>query len=207
MVEIEQDGRRARGTARRDLLLNAAVRVVADSGSGSLTHRAVATEAEVSIASVTYHFPSIADLRRETLSHAGSSIGLELAELVRTASANVDDTPDICAAYAVRLVMERRVETAAVFELIVAAAHDEDLRPVVAFYQGMLADLLTPYEGDRGRAQTVGAAIQGLLLVQMVSPFPPDPNGLGLAVADLIRRYRAYEPATADRGPAAERNN
>ena len=206
-MEPEQDGRLARGVARRRLLLNAAVRVVAGAGSGSLTHRAVASEANVSIASVTYHFPSIGELRRETFAHAGSSVGLELADLVLAASADVDDTPDICAAYAVRLVTERRVETAAVFEMIVAAAHDEDLRPVVAVYHGMLADLLTPYEGDRGRAQAVAAAVQGLLLVQMVSPFPPDPSGLGSAVADLIRRYRASEPATDRRDRSARPHN
>ncbi len=190
----ESDGRLARGAARRALLLNAAVRVVAGAGSGALTHRAVAAEADVSIASVTYHFDSIGELRRETLAHAASSVGLELAELVMAASARIDDTPEICAAYAVQLVVERRVETAAVFELIVAAAHDEDLRPVVAVYYGMLADLLAPYEGDRDRAQIVAAGIQGLLLVQMVSPFPADPSRLRRAVADLIRRYRVSEP-------------
>jgi DNA-binding transcriptional regulator YbjK len=189
-----EDGRLARGSARRSLLLNAAVRVVADSGFGSLTHRAVAAAAKVSVASVTYHFPSISQLRREALAHAGSSIGLELAELVSAASASADDTPEICAAYAVRLVVERRVETAAVFELIVAAGHDEDLRPLVAFYHGMLADLLTPYEGDPGRAQTAAAAVQGLLLVQMVRPVPDDPRVFGVAVADLIRRYRGKDP-------------
>ncbi|MCU1530314.1 MAG: transcriptional regulator, TetR family [Frondihabitans sp.] len=194
-MEHAQDGRLARGSARRGLLLNAAVRVVAGTGFGSLTHRAVAAEAGVSVASATYHFPSITQLRRDTLEHAGSSIGLELAALVSAASASVDDTPEICAAYAVRLVMERRIETAAVFELIVAAGHDEDLRPVVALYHGMLADLLTPYERDEGRARTVAAAVQGLLLVHMVSPFAPDPDGLGTAVADLIRRYRATDPS------------
>lgn len=194
---MAQDGRLARGEARRGLVLDAAVRVVAGSGSGALTHRAVAAEARVSIASVTYHFPSIGELRRETLEYAASSIGVELAQLVSAATARVEDTPDICGAYAVRLVVERRVETAAVFELIVAAGHDEDLRPVVATYNGLLADLLTPYEGDYGRAQTVGAAIQGLLLVQLAGPLPADPIGMGEAVADLIRRYRAVDPVTS----------
>jgi DNA-binding transcriptional regulator YbjK len=207
MVKNESDGRLARGAARRNLLLDAAVRVVASSGSGSLTHRAVASEAQVSIASVTYHFPSIGELRRETLEHAGSSIGLELADLVVAASARVDDVPEICAQYAVRLVVERHVETAAVFELIVAAGHDEDLRPVVAVYNGMLADLLTPYTGDQARAMTVGAAVQGLLLVQLASAFPVDPPGLYEAVADLIRRYRAKEPAAfASGNPSQHRN-
>jgi DNA-binding transcriptional regulator YbjK len=200
VVEMDgaQDGRLARGSARRSVLLNAAVRVVAGKGFGSLTHRAVAAEAKVSVASVTYHFPSISELRRETLAHAGSSIGLELAELVSTASASADDIPEVCAAYAVRLVVGRRVETAAVFELIVAAGHDEDLRPLVEFYHGMLADLLTPYEGDPGRAQVAAAAVQGLVLVQMVRPNPDDPSVFGAAVADLIRRYRGKNP-TVDR--------
>ncbi|HEY5223480.1 MAG TPA: TetR family transcriptional regulator [Microbacteriaceae bacterium] len=187
--------------------MNAAVRAVARAGFGSLTHRAVATEAKVSVASATYHFPSIEELRRATLEHAGSSIGLELASLVSAASASIDDTPEICAAYAVRLVTERRVETAAVFELIIAAAHDEDLRPVVAIYHGLLTELLTPYEGDRGRAQIVAAAVQGLLLVQMVSPFPADPGALGTSVADLIRRYREKDPAAEPRNHSNEQRN
>ena len=108
---------------------------------------------------------------------------------------------------ATETVKEAQELTPPDFELIVAAAHDEDLRPVVAVYHGMLADLLTPYEGDRGRAQTVAAGVQGLLLVQMVSPFPPDPTGLGAAVADLIRRYRVTEPATDARDRSAERHN
>ena len=190
----EADGRLARGAARRNLLLDAATRVVAGSGSGSLTHRAVATEAGVSIASVTYHFASIGELRRATLEHAGSSIGLDLAALVMAASSRVDETPEICAAFAVQLVTTRRVETAAVFELIVAAGHDEELRPTVALFNGMLADLLAPYEGDRRSALVVGAAIQGLLIAQLASAFPADAEELGIAVADLIRRYRKAEP-------------
>ena len=191
----QQDGRLARGVARRTLLLDGAVRVVADSGAGALTHRAVATEAKVSVASASYHFPSIDELRRETFRHAGSRIGLELADLVLAATASVEDTPEICGRYAVRLVDERRVETAAAFELIVAAGHDEALQPVVALYQGMLADLLTPYEGDRDRATSVAAAIQGLVLVQLASPFPDDSARLGAAVADLITRFRTVSHA------------
>lgn len=191
----EEDGRLARGAARRELLLNSAVRIVGDRGSEALTHRAVAAEAHVSIASVTYHFATIGDLRRGTLEHAGSSIGLELAGLILAASTRVEETPEICAAFAVRLVLEQRVETAAVFELTVAAAHDEDLRPVVALFNDRLTDLLTPYEGDRARAQTVGAAIQGLLIVQL-SNSAADPDGLGAAVSDLVRRFRAEIPVT-----------
>lgn len=190
-METESDGRLARGTARRSLLLDAAVRVVATDGSGSLTHRAVAAKAGVSIASVTYHFPSIGDLRRGTLEHAGSTIGLELAGLILAASTRVDETPEICASFARHLVTDRRVEAAAVFELIIAAGHDDELRPVVALYNDRLTDLLAPYERDRRSAQIVAAAVQGLLIVHLASP-APDPTALGQAVAELIRRYRHH---------------
>jgi DNA-binding transcriptional regulator YbjK len=188
-VTITDDGRLARGAVRRDLLLDSAVRVVADIGSGSLTHRAVASEAGVSVASVTYHFPSISDLRGSTLQHAGSRIGMQLVELVSDATARVEDTPDLCAAFAVRLVEEQRVDTAAVFELIVAAGHDPALRPVVGAFNGYLANLLAPYIGDRDRALRVGAAIQGLVLVHLASS--SSNSDLGDAVADLIRRFRS----------------
>jgi DNA-binding transcriptional regulator YbjK len=194
-MSVVEDGRLARGAVRRGLLLDAATRVVAGSGSGALTHRAVAFQANVSIASVSYHFSTIGVLRRETLQYAGSSIGMELAGLVLAASSSIDDTPGICAGFAIWLVTERRLQTAAVFEMIVAAGHDEDLRPVVAAFNDHLADLLTPYEGDRARALAVGAAVQGLLLVYLASSSPAGPSGLGEAVADLIRRYRAAEPA------------
>jgi len=206
-MDDEVDGRLARGAARRVLLLDSAVQVVAGSGAGALTHRAVASGARVSIASVTYHFPSIAELRRETFQHAGSKIGLELAELVHAAAGRVDDVPEICASYAVRLVVERRDETLAVLELIVAAGHDEDLRPIVALYNGMLAKLLTPYTGDERRAHTVGAAIQGILLVYFASAFAGDTAGLSEAIADLIGRYRLAEPAIISPDRPGRANN
>jgi TetR/AcrR family transcriptional regulator, regulator of biofilm formation and stress response len=206
-MDGERDGRLARGATRRGLLLDSAVRIVAGSGSGSLTHRAVASVAHVSVASVTYHFPSIGDLRRETLEYAASSIGLELASLVLAASIRVEQTPEICAAFAVRLIVDRRVETAAVFEMIVAAAHDEVLRPVVAVYNDRLTNLLAPYAGDCRSAQIVGAAIQGLLIVQLASEVPADPSEFGVAVAELIRRHRASEPATTGRDRPDRRHN
>ena len=87
-------------------------------------------------------------------------------------------------------------------QIVTTLPKAKDLRPVVATYNGLLADLLTPYEGDYGRAQTVGAAIQGLLLVHLASPMPADPTSLADAVADLIRRYRSDDPV-AGGTPAA----
>lgn len=185
----DTDGRRARGAVRRARLLDAAVRVVAGSGFAALTHRAVAEAAGVSLASVTHHYASIDVLRRAMFEHAGSAIGLDLASLVSGAAGEHAAVPQICAAFAARLVRERRAETAAVFEMIVAAGHDGQLRVVARFYQDRLTELFLPYTGDPAAARAVGAAIQGLLL-SALSDDQPDVAVLRHAVADLVRRFR-----------------
>jgi DNA-binding transcriptional regulator YbjK len=186
-VASETDGRLARGAARRARLLDAAVRIVAGRGFAVLTHRAVADEAGVSLASVTHHYPSIGDLRRAMFEHAGSAIGLELADLIAGAAQDVAAVPLICADFAVKLVAQRRMETAAVFEMIVAAGHDAELRQVARFFQDRLTELFLPYVGDPTEARTVGSAVQGLLMTAVMSG---DHGALRGAVADLIRRYR-----------------
>lgn len=183
------DGRRERGRARRELLLDAAVAVIASAGSGRLTHRSVASEAGVSLASVTYHFPGIDDLRAAAFDFAGSRIGLAFRALVESSGTRLADFPDLTAAYATTLVGVRRVDTIAVYEMIIAANHDDALKPVVRELDGHLADLLTPYVGDRSTALNVGSSIQGLILSQLARGDPADPGVLHDAVADLIRRY------------------
>jgi DNA-binding transcriptional regulator YbjK len=165
------------------------VRVVADCGFAALTHRAVAEAAGVSLASVTHHYPSIDVLRRAMFEHAGSAIGLDLVSLVSRAAGGDAAVPQICADFAVRLVSDRRVETAAVFEMIVAAGHDDRLRVVARFYQDRLIELFLPYTGDLAAARTVAAAAQGLLLTAL-SDDQPDVAALRHAVADLVRRFR-----------------
>ena len=185
----ESDGRLQRGRARRELLLDAAVAVIASQGASQLTHRAVAAEAGVSLASVTYHFPGIDDLRRAAFDHAGSRIGLAFRALIRAHGKQSDDIPELTADYVATLVDDRRQDTVAVFEMILAARHNELLRPVIRQLNGHLADLLAPYVGDRRTGLTVGAGIQGLVLSHLGRP-GAGARSLRHAVADLIRRFK-----------------
>ncbi|HEY4849752.1 MAG TPA: TetR family transcriptional regulator [Streptosporangiaceae bacterium] len=185
------DGRLARGDARKTLLLDAAVRIVGEQGLGALTHRAVAASAAVSLASVTYHYPSIDDLRRATFEHAGSRIGLEFVGLIAHTATEPDALPDICGDFTAHLVTERRTDAIAVFEMILAAAHDRELGPVKGLLDQRLAQLLAPYVGSEGAAFTVTAAMQGLVLTALALDRVRDPGWLRGAVSDLIRRYHA----------------
>jgi hypothetical protein len=77
--------------------------------------------------------------------------------------------------------------------MILAARHNELLRPVIRRLNGHLADLLTPYVGDRRTGLTVGASIQGLVLSQLARPGAADARSLRDAVADLVRRFKESE--------------
>jgi DNA-binding transcriptional regulator YbjK len=184
------DGRLQRGRARRELLLDAAVAVIASQGASELTHRAAAAEAGVSLASVTYHFPGIDDLRRAAFAHAGSRIGLAFRAIVRARGNQPDRIPKLTADYVATLVDDRRQDTVAVFEMILAANHNRLLRPVIRDLQGHLADLLTPYVGDRRTGLTVGSSIQGLVLSHLAQPRAMSAGALRDAVADLVRRFK-----------------
>lgn len=189
------DGRLARGEQRKTLVLDAALQVVAESGCGALTHRAAAAGAGVSVASVTYHFPSIGDLRQAMFEHAGSRVGLAFRAIIEADGARTGDVPEICGTFAASLVTERRVDTSAVLEMILAAGHDPSLRPLVTFFNDRLGELLTPYTGGRFRALTVAAAIQGLVLGHLTQSDAHTAPALHDSVADLVRRYRAAHDA------------
>ena len=60
---------RARGLARREALLRAAVEIVAERGVGGATHRAIAERAGVPPSTTTYFFASIDELVLEALRH------------------------------------------------------------------------------------------------------------------------------------------
>jgi TetR/AcrR family transcriptional regulator, regulator of biofilm formation and stress response len=189
-VNPKPDGRLERGRARRQLLLDAAVAVIATDGAGLLTHRAVAARAGVSLASVTYHFPGIAELRQAAFDHAGSRIGLAFHALVDAHHDQPDLLPELTGNHAKTLVGASRQDTLAVFEMILAASHDEELQPIIRELDGHLADLLASYVGDRETALIVTASIQGLILSHLARG-EASADALRDNVADLIRRFSA----------------
>ncbi|MEK8225747.1 hypothetical protein NKG05_06190 [Oerskovia sp. M15] len=54
--------RQARGTQRRDLIVAAAAELILRGGPSSVTHRSVATQADVPLAATTYYFSGLDEL-------------------------------------------------------------------------------------------------------------------------------------------------
>jgi DNA-binding transcriptional regulator YbjK len=65
VLEKPPRSHRRRGIERRTQILEATLRVLADGGAASLTHRAVAAEANVPLAATAYYFDSKEDLLME----------------------------------------------------------------------------------------------------------------------------------------------
>src|SRR3954471_2809706 len=96
-----QDGRQTRAA-----IVAAALRVLRDQGIGSLTHRAVAREAGVSLALTTYHFATKENLIAEALNVAAAETldGLREAAAVEREGAL---TPESAADRLSDMTMER----------------------------------------------------------------------------------------------------
>ncbi|WP_301124960.1 TetR/AcrR family transcriptional regulator [Streptomyces cacaoi] len=190
----EERARSSRGAARRAALLEAAAGVVADHGSGSLTHRAVAARAQVSLASVTYHFSSIEDLRRSMFAHAGRVVGMEITASFATGAPGLADLPVMAGDFAVALLTRRREATAAVLEMTVAAAHDPALRETFRYFHERLGELLAPSVGGAEAGLAAASALIGLVLCA-VPRAELDTEDFRRSVERLVRTLAAASAA------------
>ena len=169
-----------RGQQRRRAILHAAIQVVAQSGAGSLTHRSTAAEAGVSLASVTYHFPGISDLRKATLTHAAQVIGSELAGTLGF-RADQSAAVDALVARWRAVGLQRRAEFVAIFSLLVEALHDPDLHDEVDMLLAAPAAMLVAEGCPRDLADGVVAALVGLGLVSLARSQNADEVGAAAA--------------------------
>ncbi len=91
VAEPTRRTRNVRGEARRQELLDAALRVVGRDGVAAVTHRAVAAEADAPVGLLTYYFGSIDGLLEAALS---SFVEREI-ERVTALTEALGETPDV----------------------------------------------------------------------------------------------------------------
>jgi TetR/AcrR family transcriptional regulator, regulator of biofilm formation and stress response len=171
-----EDGRQTRAA-----IVAATLRVLRDEGIGSLTHRAVAREADVSLALTTYHFATKENLIAEALNVAAA----ETLDGLREAATGEGDGALAPAAVADRLsdmTMERlgdeRLAVFAVVELSLAAARRPSLHGAVAAwnaeYHRVVAGLLerAGIGSPRQASRLVVATLEGLVFLQLTEADP-----------------------------------
>jgi DNA-binding transcriptional regulator YbjK len=117
--------RQARGERRRQAILQAALRLISERGVDAVSHRTVAEEAGVPLASTTYYFESLDELLEGALR---LFVDEEAARL--TALAERLEGQDLPPVEIARLFQAELEPDAAQFELYVEAARRPHLREV-----------------------------------------------------------------------------
>lgn len=190
------DGRRLRGQQRRQRLIEAALVVLERDGLSGFSHRAVAAEAGVGLASATYHFAGIDDLAVSAM--------LEATEAFTRSLRSRADEPSV-RSYAVALAEElahHRGRVVAGYELYLLAARRPALHEVATGWLRAGAEpLLDGVDPMRGRAFV--AAVSAVCLEALLAEQPPGAAEIERLLAHALRCRSAQQQPDSDvEGPA-----
>lgn len=199
-LTAEPQPRRDPGT--RERIVQATFELVGREGIVALSNRRIAAEAGVSLGSLTYHFPSQADLLRESLVHYVEGEVARLEEVAADLRAR-HASPAEVGAEVQRLAAESagRSERIAELELHLHAARDPALRDAsrrsFAAYEGVAAAALAAFgvADPERHARTVVALMIGMS-VKTQGTGEDDAPGLVDALTTILRgahRARATE--------------
>lgn len=202
MLASLPSGARPRGAARREALLDAVLRIVAEVGVDAVTHRRVAEVAGLPLASTTYWFESKEHLLTAALERAADRDIERLRALLRDAPEPAADPLDLV----VEAILDPTDDSIhasrgwllATFALLLEAARRPALREVRDRWTDAYLELLPPLlaaagsSNPRSDAQLLLAAGDGLLLEQLASggesEAPPSGPADLPALAPQLRR-------------------
>ncbi len=179
MAAGTHDGVRPRGAARREALLDAVLRIVAEEGVDAVTHRRVADVAGLPLASTTYWFDSKEHLLTAALERAADRDIERLRAFVGETPERAPD-PLGLAVDAVIDPTEHAGQTSrgwllATYALLLEAARRPALREVTKRWTEAYLEALPPLLAAAGSrhpqadAQILIAAADGLLVDQLAS--------------------------------------
>lgn len=176
--------------ARRQQIITAAVRAIAEVGVGNVTHRRIAALAGVPLGSTTYYFPTLEDLVAAALREATeySRAGLETWAEELTVSRDLPATfVDLARRY-----LADREQALLEYEVCLAAARAPELRPAAQLWIDGLRGICARFAGpERGFA--LAALLDGFLLQALIAEGPIDMAGLRAGVAALLSPRTAGE--------------
>jgi DNA-binding transcriptional regulator YbjK len=172
-------GGQSRGERRREAILRATLGIIGRHGTGAVTHRAVAEEAGVPLASTTYYFASKDELLEQAFDLAARDEVARLEALVRELTVTDAGTATWIEATAATLAGElaREPETRlATLELLLEAARRPAVRESVGRWLGAYRGLAqagaiaTGSPAPELDAEITMAVLTGLALLQLADP-------------------------------------
>lgn len=174
-------GKRPQGHARRLLLLQTTLRLIAEEGIDAVSHRSVAEAAGVPLGSTTYWFSSRQDMLRQALEHfarleietlrehLGAVLGRRLSR-----KRLADEFTDLLAPQ----LGQARWRTVAQYAFLNEAARQPELEPIcrewTAAWQEALEEVFVSLRvrDPELEARMFLAMLDGLLLEQLATPDP-----------------------------------
>ncbi|MFJ4513603.1 TetR/AcrR family transcriptional regulator [Streptomyces sp. NPDC088816] len=161
-------GRRARrhDPQRRERILDAALEVLVADGVAGITHRKVASRADVPLGSVTYHFASLAELRTQAFAWYVEQRTAEYEALfteVTTREELIDVLVDM-----VRGGPSRHRSAVLGFELHLTALRDPGLRALTHEWTRASRAVLARFTGPETAAR-LDALLEGMIMHALLS--------------------------------------
>lgn len=182
-----------KGEMRRDALIIAAARLLAREGLHSLTHRAVAAEAGLPLASTTYYFADLDELEAAAVRQIAEqwhSESCRLVQRLRRRPRGVRAVSRLCALITLGRPDERRTPLWR-SETFIDACRNERLRAVVAQStpdsDQLIGELLarSGYPLGSDRLEVLCAAIDGAILRSVAAATDAAPAVERIVVAAL----------------------
>jgi len=189
-------------TDTRQRLLDAAITLVARGGMRALSHRALENEAGVSRGSTTYHLGTSHQIvealleRLAELDAAAISDALGRLAIAQLAAPVTGEEPTTDAA--VRLVTSALLvapeRALARYTLMIEAARDESLRPVIRRWRDEFAAIPAPMlarlgaEAPEDAARDMVALMDGIIFEHLSTGRSGLEDRLAATVADYVRR-------------------
>ena len=171
----------------RERILAAVLHIIGTDGIAAVTNRRIAAQAEVSLGSITYHFPSQTDLLRDALLGfvtAETARLTDLAEQYRDTGLSVQDAASLTEQVVRDLAFD--AERMAPFELYIQAGRDPELQAAAdecfAAYDTLTVTILEALgvPDAAAIAPTLVATITGLQLRRLAT------GGAGTDVSTAI---------------------
>ncbi|GAB2793882.1 TetR/AcrR family transcriptional regulator [Streptomyces daliensis] len=180
-----REERRARrhDPRRRTRILDAALDVLVADGVAGLTHRKVASGADVPLGSVTYHFASLAELRTQAFVWYVDQRTAQFEALFTEVETD-EDLIDVL----VELVQggpSRRHSAVLGFELHLAALRDPALRTLTHEWTRASRAVLARFTGADTAAR-LDALLEGMIMHALLSPEPEPREATRAAIEQTL---------------------
>ncbi|SHG87791.1 TetR/AcrR family transcriptional regulator [Streptoalloteichus hindustanus] len=174
-----------RGARRRQEIVDAATRVVAERGVAGLTHRVVAQAAEVPLGSTTYYFATLDDLIEAVLLRSADDMARQTSEFLERSAP--DDVPHALTALVERWLGPERECVVVAYELYLAALHRPALRTPARRWMLDCTRALAGHVPDPLTAEVLTHLLNSVVLDALVTGAAPGRD-------ELLAQFRSLLP-------------